>query len=160
MKFAVIIFLMQLCQKNKQICDKLQLIEIFRNLTIILFKWWWYEWHCSPIAHNHCYIKAWQMVQINFNLFTLYPLFMWKVLFLIQNAEHDYTFCMNCLNCGLIISVSTRQHGLQSLGKVASVRRMPPPAHLPSLKSENCGNDPNVNLVPTGGSGQLSLQAI
>ena len=69
----------------------------------------------------------------------------------------DYTFCMNCLNCGLIISVSTRQHGLQSLGKVASVRRMPPPAHLPSLKSENCGNDPNVNLVPTGGSGQLSL---
>lgn len=53
----------------------------------------------------------------------------------------------------MLISVSTRQHGLQSLGKVASVRRMPPPAHLPSLKSENSGNDPNVNLVPTGGSG-------
>ena len=49
---------------------------------------------------------------------------------------------------------STRQHGLQSLGKVASARRMPPPAHLPSLKSENCGNDPTINLVPTGGSGE------
>lgn len=47
----------------------------------------------------------------------------------------------------------TRQHGLQSLGKVASMRRMPPPANLPSLKSENSGNDPNINLVPTGGSG-------
>ncbi|XP_048776168.2 protein PRRC2C-like isoform X5 [Ostrea edulis] len=50
-------------------------------------------------------------------------------------------------------STVTRQHGLQSLGKVASMRRMPPPANLPSLKSENSGNDPNINLVPTGGSG-------
>ena len=38
------------------------------------------------------------------------------------------------------------RHGLQSLGKVAATRRVPPPASLPSLKSENLGNDPNVNL--------------
>ncbi|KAB0407126.1 hypothetical protein E2I00_004282, partial [Balaenoptera physalus] len=36
------------------------------------------------------------------------------------------------------------RHGLQSLGKVATARRMPPPANLPSLKSENKGNDPNI----------------
>lgn len=46
-----------------------------------------------------------------------------------------------------------RQYGLQSLGKVATARRMPPPANLPSLKSEHSGNDPTVNLVPQGGSG-------
>ena len=43
--------------------------------------------------------------------------------------------------------------GLQSLGKVGSARRMPPPAHLPSLKSENKGNDPNITLVPGGSQG-------
>ena len=45
------------------------------------------------------------------------------------------------------------RHGLQSLGKVATSRRMPPPANLPSLKSENLGNDPTVALVPSGGGG-------
>ena len=53
-----------------------------------------------------------------------------------------------------LFPVSTGRHGLQSLGKVGSARRMPPPAHLPSLKSENSGNDPTVNLVPSGGAGQ------
>jgi hypothetical protein len=53
-----------------------------------------------------------------------------------------------------LFSATTRQHGLQSLGKVAS-RRMPPPAHLPSLKSEQGGTEPTVTLVPTGGSGRV-----
>ena len=65
----------------------------------------------------------------------------------------------NCYNLFVFFSlflVTTRQHGLQSLGKVGSTRRMPPPANLPSLKKENCGNDPTINLVPTGGSGQCA----
>ena len=45
------------------------------------------------------------------------------------------------------------RHGLQSLGKIATTRRVPPPANLPSLKSENSGNDPTVSLVPSGGGG-------
>ncbi|XP_053577934.1 protein PRRC2A [Bombina bombina] len=52
----------------------------------------------------------------------------------------------------------TPRHGLQSLGKVAIARRMPPPANLPSLKAENKGNDPNVTLVPKDGSGWASKQ--
>lgn len=45
-------------------------------------------------------------------------------------------------------------HGMQSLGKVvATSRRMPSPASLPSLRSENAGNDPTVALVPSGGGG-------
>ncbi|XP_076020368.1 protein PRRC2B isoform X3 [Genypterus blacodes] len=50
------------------------------------------------------------------------------------------------------------RHGLQSLGKVAAARRMPPPAHLPSLKSENKGNDPNVIIVPKDGTGWANKQ--
>ncbi|XP_076822186.1 uncharacterized protein LOC143468718 isoform X2 [Clavelina lepadiformis] len=53
-------------------------------------------------------------------------------------------------------SGTTHRHGLQSLGKVPSTRRVPPPASLPSLKSENLGNDPNVNLVPKDGTGWAS----
>lgn len=45
------------------------------------------------------------------------------------------------------------RHGMQSLGKVSQNRRVPAPAYLPSLKKENLGNDPNVNLVPSGSSG-------
>jgi hypothetical protein len=48
---------------------------------------------------------------------------------------------------------SGTRHGLQSLGKVNQSRRAPLPANLPSLKRENLGNDPRINLVPTGSQG-------
>lgn len=44
---------------------------------------------------------------------------------------------------------------MQSLGKITG-RRMPGPAQVRSLKSENEGNDPTVNLVPQGGGGWRS----
>lgn len=62
-----------------------------------------------------------------------------------------------CHNYLLALTVVPR-HGLQSLGKVATARRMPPPAHLPSLKSENKGNDPNVIIVPKDGTGWANKQ--
>lgn len=59
-----------------------------------------------------------------------------------------------------VVSGSTRQHGgLQVLGKVGPTRRMPPPAHLPSLKSEHGFSDP-VSLVPSGGSGNWNCLRI
>ena len=57
-------------------------------------------------------------------------------------------------NSDVILNITgTARHGLQSLGKVGASRRIPPPANLPSLKSENSGNDPTVSLVPSGGGG-------
>lgn len=39
---------------------------------------------------------------------------------------------------------------MTALGKVPTARR---PTNLPSEKSEHSGNDPSVNLVPSGGAG-------
>lgn len=60
--------------------------------------------------------------------------------------------------CVCFLGAVVARHGLQSLGKVAAARRMPPPAHLPSLKSENRGNDPNVIIVPKDGTGWANKQ--
>lgn len=53
----------------------------------------------------------------------------------------------------MLLLAAAPKHGLQSLGKVGAGRRMPPPVNLPSLKSENSGNNPNISLVPSGGQG-------
>uniref|UniRef100_A0A1I8A9M0 BAT2_N domain-containing protein n=1 Tax=Steinernema glaseri TaxID=37863 RepID=A0A1I8A9M0_9BILA len=44
-----------------------------------------------------------------------------------------------------------RYGGLQSIGKASVVRRMPPPASLPSLKSECNGS--SVSIIPAGSTG-------
>ena len=62
-------------------------------------------------------------------------------------------FELMCCSSTTLFWAGIPRHGLQSLGKVAASRRMPPPANLPSLKSENLGNDPTVALVPSGGGG-------
>lgn len=62
------------------------------------------------------------------------------------------------LHLPLVCHPVVPRHGLQSLGKVVTARRMPPPAHLPSLKSENKGNDPNVIIVPKDGTGWANKQ--
>ena len=41
---------------------------------------------------------------------------------------------------------------MTSLGKIQS-RRMPGPSSLPSLRTENAGNDPDINLVPSNSGG-------
>ena len=51
-----------------------------------------------------------------------------------------------------LVSV-TRQCGSQSLGTVESVRRMPPPAKLPSLKDDGSSNESNIAQVLGGRSG-------
>lgn len=36
---------------------------------------------------------------------------------------------------------------------MGAIRRIPPPVNFPSIKSETTGNNPNINLVPSGGQG-------
>ena len=48
--------------------------------------------------------------------------------------------------------IGNRHGGMQLLGKVQG-RRVLKPVNLSSLKRENLGNDPRVNLVPSGSGG-------
>jgi hypothetical protein len=51
-------------------------------------------------------------------------------------------------------TIRTQHGGLQTLGKVVAARRMPPPANLPSMKSEHLvGDTANVNIVPQNQTG-------
>ncbi|CAJ0609584.1 unnamed protein product [Cylicocyclus nassatus] len=64
---------------------------------------------------------------------------------------------VNSLYAGRNLAAGSKplgKHGLTSVGKsVGVVRRMPPPATLPSLKAENNGQDPTTAVVPQGGTG-------
>ncbi|KAK0402015.1 hypothetical protein QR680_016096 [Steinernema hermaphroditum] len=54
-------------------------------------------------------------------------------------------------NSGANRATAPSRYGLQSIGKASVVRRMPPPASLPSLKSECNGS--NVTIIPAGSTG-------
>ena len=50
--------------------------------------------------------------------------------------------------------------GIRTLSGTKSARRVIAPASLPSLKSENSGNDPTVSIVPSGGSGWKNVEKV
>lgn len=83
---------------------------------------------------------------------------LWERHLLIMMRIVTWLFIYLQLNASFSSVLGKGPHGMQSLGKIApaSSRRVPAPASLPSLRSENDGNDPNVALVPPGGSGWKS----